>query len=128
MISKAKAVEVTYDVVWPENVPILKAVETLTFPGGEYRKDNSEYPGLPGVLAWAAGQVVYDSLNPTLDSDKLFDHYLVRLFPALIERQVDLSMDQFPEDLKPASKRVDVIMNRWYFKELHAGLKKRIYF
>jgi hypothetical protein len=128
MISKHKAVEISYDVVWPENVPVLKAGETLTFPGGEYRKDNTQYPGLPGVLAWAAGQLVYDSLNPTLDSDKLFDDYLVRLFPALIERQVDLSMDQFPEDLKPASKRVDVIMNRWYFKELHAGLKKRIFY
>jgi len=128
MISKPKAIQVTYSVVWPDNVPVLKAGETLTFPGGEYRADHTEYPGLSGILGWATGQVVYDSLNPALQSDDLFNHYLVRLIPALIERQVDLPIDQFPEDLKPASNRVEVVMNNWYFKELHAGLKKRIYY
>jgi hypothetical protein len=128
MITRQKAVEVTYDVVWPEDVPVLKAGETLTFPGGEYREDNPDYPGLPGVLSWAAGQIVYDSLSPRLDRETLYYRYLARLVPALNERQVDLSLDQFPEDLKPASKRVNVIMNRWYFKELHAGLQKRIFY
>jgi hypothetical protein len=128
MLNRPKSLEITYDVVWPEEVPVLKAGETLTFPGGEYREDHPDYPGLPGVLSWAAGQIVYDSLAPTLESENLYYRYLARLVPALIERQVDLAMDQFPEDLKPASKRVDVIMNRWYFKELHAGLQKRIYY
>ncbi|KPA14814.1 conserved hypothetical protein, secreted [Candidatus Magnetomorum sp. HK-1] len=128
MIGYHKPVQVTYDVYWPTDLPVLKAGETLTFPGGEYRGDHPDHPGLPGVLSWASGQIVYDSLAPTLESESLLYHYLARLVPALLERQVNLSLDQFPEDLKPASKRVDVIMNRWYFKELHAGLKKRIYY
>ena len=128
MVNKPKAVPVTYDVSWPENVPTLKAGESLTFPGGENRADNSTAPGLPGTLGWSAGQVVYDPLNPKMESNKLYEKYLVRLVPALISREVDLAIDKFPESLKPASKRVDVIMNRWYFKELHAGLKQRIYY
>jgi hypothetical protein len=51
-----------------------------------------------------------------------------RMVPALLEREVAFPIDNFPEDLKPASVRVDVIMNRWYFKELHAGLKSRLYY
>ena len=128
MIGRAKSVMVTYDVTWPTDTPILKAGESLTFPGGEFRADHTTYPGLPGVLAWATGQVVYDSLNPSMDNTKLYDKYLVRLVPALLEREVDFPIDRFPETLQPASGRVDVIMNRWYFKELHAGLKKRVYY
>jgi len=128
MIGRAKAVQVTYDVTWPPDTPVLKAGESLTFPGGEYRTDHTTYPGLPGVLAWAAGQVVYDSLNPAMENAKLYDKYLVRLVPALLEREVDFPIDRFTENLQPASGRVDVIMNRWYFKELHAGLKTRIYY
>jgi len=128
MVGKFRAIEVTYNVVWPDNVPVLKAGESLTFPGGEYRTDHSDYPGLPGVLAWATGQVVYDALNPTMSDNYLNSNYLVRMVPALLEREVLLPIDQFPDDLKPASGRVDVLMNRWYFKELHAGLKSRIYY
>ncbi|MBF0451505.1 MAG: hypothetical protein HQK75_12440, partial [Candidatus Magnetomorum sp.] len=128
MVNNYRAIEVTYNVVWPDNVPVLKAGESLTFPGGEFRADHSDYPGLPGVLAWATGQVVYDTLNPTMNCDKIFNNYLVRIVPALLEREVHLSIDTFPDDLKPASGRVNVIMNRWYFKELHTGLKSRIYY
>jgi hypothetical protein len=128
MVDNYRAVEVTYNVVWPDDVPVLKAGESLTFPGGEFRADHSNYPGLPGVLAWATGQVVYDALNPNMISDDLNSNYLVRMVPALLEREVLLTIDNFPDDLKPASGRVDVIMNRWYFKELHAGLKKRVYY
>jgi len=128
LVEHYRGIEVTYNVVWPDDVPVLKAGESLTFPGGEFRSDHSDYPGLPGVLAWATGQVVYDALNPTMNNEKLNSHYLIRMVPALLEREVSLSIDKFPEDLKPASGRVDVIMNRWYFKELHAGLKSRIYY
>jgi len=128
MVNSPKAITVKYNVVWPEDVPVLKAGETLTFPGGEYRADNTSAPGLPGVLGWASGQLVYDTLNPTMASEPLFQKYLVRVIPGLIERKVNLSLEDFPQDLQPASKRVNVIMNRWYFKELHAGLKKRIYY
>ncbi|MBF0452116.1 MAG: LamG domain-containing protein [Candidatus Magnetomorum sp.] len=128
MTGRPKVVEVRYDVTWPEDVPILKAGESLTFPGGEYRADNPTYPGLPGVLGWAAGQVVFDSLNPKMSVDKLNAYYQVRLMPALLERTVDLKLANYPEDLKPAGKRVDVVGTRWYFKELHAGLKTRIFY
>jgi hypothetical protein len=128
MTNKQKAVEVTYDVVWPDNIPVLKSGESLTFPGGEYRADNTESPGLPGALGWASGQVVFDSLNPNMDTNKLYSSYLVRLVPALVERTVPLSLDNIPDDLKPASGRVDVFMNRWYFNQLHSGIKKRLFY
>ncbi|KPA16622.1 conserved hypothetical protein, secreted, partial [Candidatus Magnetomorum sp. HK-1] len=128
MTGRKKAVQITYDVYWPIDLPVLKAGETLTFPGGENRADNNNAPGLPGILAWASGQIVYDSLNPLMDSSNLLDTYIARIVPALLERKVNFPIDSFPEDLQPASKRVEVFMNRWYFKELHAGLKKRIYY
>ncbi|KPA09542.1 hypothetical protein MHK_010254 [Candidatus Magnetomorum sp. HK-1] len=128
MIGRAKAVEVIYNTIWPESTPIIKAGETLTFSGGEYRDDNTTSPGLPGVLAWSAGQVVYDDLNKTMDATDVFYKYLVRLGPVLLERTVDLPIDKYPETLKPAGKLVDVVGTRWYFKELHAGIKSRIFY
>ena len=128
MIQYEKAVEVTYDVVWPDNIPVLKSGESLTFPGGEFRADHTESPGLPGALGWATGQVVFDSLNPKMDTNKQFSSYLVRLVPALVERTVPLSIDNIPDDLKPSSGRVDVFMNRWFFKQLHSGIKNRLFY
>ncbi|MBF0451225.1 MAG: hypothetical protein HQK75_11025 [Candidatus Magnetomorum sp.] len=128
MRNKEKSVTVKYDAIWPDDVPVLKAGETLAFPGGEHRSENTNAPGLPGTLGWASGQLIYDTLNPTMDSESLFQHYLARVVPGLIERKVPYALSDFPEDLQPASKRVDVIMNKWYFKELHAGIKSRIYY
>ncbi len=128
MLGRDKAVEVIYDTAWPDETPVLKAGETLTFPGGEYRADNPVYPGTPGALGWASGQLVFDTLNPSMDKEKLFKYYLVRVVPALLERTVDLPLDSYPEDLKPAAKRVKVSGTRWFFKELHAGLKTRIFY
>jgi len=128
MLGREKAGEVRYNVTWPADLPVLKAGETLTFPGGEYRADNPDSPGLPGVLGWAAGQVVFDDLNPNMDGGKTFANYLVRLVPVLEERIVALASDKFPDGLKPASKRAEVVMGRWHFKDLHAGLKDRIFY
>ncbi|KPA17217.1 conserved hypothetical protein, secreted [Candidatus Magnetomorum sp. HK-1] len=128
MVGMEKATQVTYDVYWPDEVSILKAGESITFPGGENRAENNNAQGLPAVLAWASGQIVYDSLNPLMNSNDLLENYMARLVPVLLERKVAFPIASFPEDLQPASKRVEVIMNRWYFKELHAGLKKRIYY
>lgn len=69
--------KILYKSEWPDTVPTLKAGETLTFSGGEYRADKPyteeinedgeietiETPGLPGVLAFASAEVVYDDLN-----------------------------------------------------------------
>ncbi|ETR73416.1 MAG: hypothetical protein OMM_06936 [Candidatus Magnetoglobus multicellularis str. Araruama] len=128
MIGKDKSVEVTYNVTWPDDVPVLRSGESLTFPGGETRTDDTTYPGLPGVLGWAAGQVVYDSLNPSLSTADIASDFSARLIPALLERRVPFSLDDFPGDLKPASGRVDILMNMWFFKELHAGIRTRIFY
>jgi len=121
-------VEVRYDVTWPEDLPVLKEGETLTFSGGENRADNTEAEGLPQVLAWAAGQVVYDSLNPLMDPTGVFGFYSVRLAQVLEERTVELKRENFPEGLEPAGGRVQNIGGRYSFTELHAGLKKRIFY
>ena len=123
---KDKAVRVRYDVSWPDDAPVLKAGETLTFPGGEYRADNTASPGLPGVLAWKTGQVVYDPLNPTMTASKLSTDYLVRLAPVLEERTVDFE-GAFPAAFSPGN-RVDIIQGRYYFKDLPASLKTRLYY
>jgi len=128
MIGKDKSVRVKYDVEWPENVPVLKVGETLTFPGGEFRHDNPDKKGLPGIISWAAGQILYDDMNKKMDSEKTNDNYLARLAPVLLERSVDLKRANYPEQLEPASKRVNVIKNQWYYKALDAGLKKRIFY
>jgi hypothetical protein len=128
MVGRAKAVEVRYNTKWPDETPIIKAGETLTFSGGEYRADNTTSPGLPGVLAWSAGQVIYDDLNKTMDSTNVFNRYLVRLAPVLLERTVDLPLEKYPEALKPAGKLVDVVGTRWYFKDLDSGIKSRIFY
>ncbi|MEM7394451.1 MAG: hypothetical protein AAF492_19115, partial [Verrucomicrobiota bacterium] len=75
--------EVVFDVVWPDNLPILKVGETLTFAGGEYHADHPQSPGLPGVVGWKAGRVIYDSLNTTMSTNKTFTDYAARLISPL---------------------------------------------
>ncbi|MEO5332811.1 MAG: LamG domain-containing protein [Magnetococcus sp. YQC-5] len=126
MLGKDKAVSVRYNVAWPQTVPILKAGETVTFPGGEYKADHPDAPGLPGILGWSSGQVVFDQTNPTMSN--VNNSYLVRIAPVLTEKTVDLSVGNFPPDLKPAGKRVDVVQGRYYFKDLNASLKSRVFY
>lgn len=126
---------VDYSTVWPLDSPILKVGETLTFAGGEYAADNPGAAGLPGVLAWAAGEVIYDDLNPdmreglNLDQDgQDFDRYTARMISALEERTVDLPVAQFPEALRPASGRTTVDGTFYIFDELSSSLKKRVFY
>jgi hypothetical protein len=82
--NNAKPNKILYKSDWPKEAPVLKAGETLTFSGGEYRAgsippcwcwDNNgnpklvQTPGLPGVLAFAVGEVVFDALNPHGNTD-----------------------------------------------------------
>ncbi|MBF0452260.1 MAG: IPT/TIG domain-containing protein [Candidatus Magnetomorum sp.] len=126
LIGKPRAVQVRYNVRWPDKVPIIKAGETLTFTGGEYRADTPTHEGLPGVLGWAAGEIVYDSLNKQMSSDLMKTDYLARLAPVLEKVCVDLSILQ--EEFQPANGRVDVVNGFYYFKDLHAGIKNRLYY
>lgn len=125
---------VHYTTAWPLDVPVLKVGETLTFAGGEYASENSEAPGLPGVLAWAAGEVVYDDLNPdmregsTNQDGKDFEDYTCRMISALEERLVDLALVHFPVDLLPATGRTTVDGTVYTFDELSSSLKKRIFY
>src|SRR5581483_9370866 len=133
---------VTYTTVWPQNLPVLKVGETLTFPGGEYAADNpttpvalpdgnistQPTPGLPGVVGWAAGQIVFDTKNPTMDDQLILSSYSARLFPALEQREVDLPINQFPDVLLPANKRTEVQNGNYVFLELPSSLQKRIFY
>lgn len=134
------AQEVKYTTRWPENLPVLKTGETLTFAGGEYRADHPtqlvlnesgqvetvETPGLPGVLAWAAGQVVYDDLNPTLEDDQLLSRYTIRTVPVLEERVAELPTETFPAELLPANGRTRVQRGKYIFSELSSSLQRRL--
>lgn len=135
---------VNYTTAWPTDAAVMKVGETLTFSGGEYAADNAGADGLPGLLAWAAGEVVYDDLNPdmreggTIDPEggpfgddqdgNSFDNYTARIYPALEERVVPLPVAQFPTELLPATGRTDVDGTIYLFPELSSSLKKRIFY
>lgn len=133
---------ILYTTVWPTDVPILKVGETLTYAGGEYQLDNPTTttftdtgdlvdvptPGLPAVVGFAAGQVVFDTLNPTMDDQLAFNHYTARIFPALEERVVSLPVSSFPSALLPANGRSTVQSGVYVFSQLPSSLQKRIFY
>ena len=133
---------VLYTTTWPQDVPILKVGETLTFPGGEYHQDNptttittdtggietKDTPGLPGVVGFAAGQIVFDTLNPVMDDQLAFDHYTAQIYPGLEQRTVDLATTDFPDLLLPANNRTKVSNGKYVFVELPSSLQKRIFY
>jgi hypothetical protein len=123
---KPRPVVVRYNVRWPDKVPILKAGETLTFSGGEYRSDTPTCAGLPGVLGWSSGEILFDSLNKQMEPDKMSTDYLARLAPVLEKVCVDLGPIQ--EEYQPSAGRVRVVNSMYYFNELHAGIKTRFYY
>lgn len=134
--------KVLYKSDWPENAPVLKAGETLTFAGGEYRADNPfrtvsagdgtvkkvETPGLPGVLAFASAEVVFDSMNALSQVGKWKTNWTARIAQVLESRKVPLSLADFPGDLQPATKRTRVKSGKYVFAELPASLQKRVLF
>lgn len=125
---------------WPEVVPVLKAGETLTFAGGEYRADNPfqvtindldeveqvATPGLPGVLAFASAEVVFDSLNPRTESSGWTDRWTARVAQVLDRRSVALAGGAFPLDLQPATGRSRVRQGKLVFADLPASLQNRV--
>ena len=120
---------VRYTAAWPDAVPILKAGETLTFAGGEYKADYPAADGLPGVIGWAAGEVIYDSLNPAMNSAGAFSKYTARLIAPLEERSVTLTASDaaaLVEKIQPATKVTRAKGARWQFAGLPASLGKRI--
>lgn len=129
---------VRFDAVWPENLPILKVGESLTYAGGEFKADHptrivggevSETPGLPGVIGWAAGQVLFDSANPALRSDHAAN-FTARLLNPLVElsaRLVQTEVTGQDNTFQPASAdRITVRGGLWKFLKLSASLQKRV--
>jgi len=133
-------IKVLYKSEWPANAPVLKAGETLTFSGGEFRADHptrailnnqgeveiAETPGLPAVLAFASAEVVFDSLNPEAATTKWKTSWTARVAQVLDRRAVTLKMLDFPLDLAPATKRSRVKQGKYIFNELPASLQKRL--
>lgn len=132
---------ILYKSDWPEILPVLKAGETLTFSGGEHRADRPfttvvdngvvrtvETPGLPGVLAFACAEVVFDSLNPFAKDSQWTNGagWTARMAQVLDVRSVPLSFAQFPPDLAPATKRTRVKQGKYVFGELPASLQNRV--
>ena len=129
---------VLYHSRWPDVVPVLKAGETLTFSGGEFRQDHAtmvvpdgdgvktvQTPGLPGVLAFASAEVVFDMLNPTADSATWRNSWSARIAQVLDYRRVSLAFGNFPSELAPATGRTRVSGGLYVFNELSASLQKR---
>lgn len=130
-VTRSTPVPVRYDTVWPDSTPILKIGETLTYAGGEQQADDPEAPGLPGVIGWAAGEVVFDSMNPSMapvTSLGAARDFSARLIAPLPARRVALSTARLPESLKAGSPDVRVEGDTWYFSKLSPSLQKRVFF
>jgi hypothetical protein len=137
--TNARPNRILYKSDWPAVAPVLKAGETLTFSGGEYRQDNPNTsvldgngnvqtvptPGLPGVLGFAVGEVVFDALNPRGSTSLLTNSWTVRMGQVLDVRTQVLPIGDFPTDLLPASGRTRVSGGKYVFNELPASLQKR---
>ena len=125
-VSNSLPIWVTNRVTWPAAVPTLKAGETLTFSGGEINRDDASRPGVPGVVGWAAGKIVFDQANPALTYDKTISNYLARLASPLLSIEVSLPIAKVPAELLPASGNVTVTGTAWTFNNLDASLQPRI--
>jgi hypothetical protein len=129
---------VQYRARWPENPPIMKAGETLTYAGGEYRADNPTYPGLPGVIGWGVGEVIFDSMNPTKRSvvagglPSAFGRYTARLIAPLEPRRVSIGSQeeaqQIAQIIQPASGLTRAYGTVWKFTNLPASLARRLFY
>lgn len=129
---------VVFKTYWRTDYPILKRGETMTYPGGENRADHSLAQGLPGIVGWQSARLVFDSRTPTMIFKTLaeIEDYSARVIRPLdqytypIGQEVLSSIrDAQGTPLTPASRnRVQVVGERWYFKELTGSLQKRFYF
>lgn len=129
------AIRVLYKSDWPQNTPVLKAGETLTFAGGEYRADNpfrtvdgelEETEGLPGVVAFASAEVVFDSRNPSGTLTGWRDQWTARVAQVLDVRSTSLPLKDFPPVLQPATKRSRVKSGKYIFNDLPSSLQRRV--
>lgn len=133
--------KILYKADWPRVAPVLKAGETLTFSGGEYRSDHAtitvptedgsgtetiQTPGLPAVVAFAVTEVVFDNMNPEGRLDRVTDRWTVRSAQVLETRTVALANTSFPDALRPAGGKSRDFKGKYFFNDLPASLQKRL--
>jgi hypothetical protein len=121
---------ILYHSYWKENYPVLKRGETLAYAGGEYKADHPGAPGLPAVINWASGEVVFDSATPdmAIHEDDL-ERFNARFMRLLDVQLVDYPKEELPEELSPQrTDKVTVSGGRWYFKGLGGSLSQRFYY
>ena len=130
----SQPIRVLYKSDWPAVAPTLKAGETLTFSGGEFRADNPtsivngetvETPGLPAVLGFSVAEIVFDALNPKGSAALLDASWTARMAQVLDVRSVVLPTGSFPGALTPANGRTRVSGGKYVFNDLPASLQKR---
>ncbi|WP_166443009.1 LamG domain-containing protein [Phragmitibacter flavus] len=127
---------VRYEAFWKDDYPVIKTGETLTYAGGEYKKDHPKANGLPAVVGWAAGQVVFDTANPPMlpiakvpgaTGDITKNLSSARIIRPLDHRSVAIDADNdLPKGLNPANNNVLVRGTQWFFTGLSASLQKRV--
>jgi hypothetical protein len=126
-----KAQPIDYSSYWKENYPVLKRGETLAYAGGEYKADNPTAPGLPGVIGWASGEVVFDSATPDMAiNDEEVTQFNARFMRLLDALSVDFTKEAMgAAGLTPANPdKVSVSGTRWYFKQLAGSLGRCFYY
>ncbi len=138
--TQAQPNRILYKSDWPLVAPLLKAGETLTFSGGEYRADHPTIqvagadgdlltvttPGLPAVLGFAVGEVVFDALNPRGLTELVTTSWTLRMGQVLEARTQVLPSGNFPTALLPASGRTRVSGGKYVFNDLPASLQRRL--
>ncbi len=131
---------ILYKSDWPDVVPVLKAGETLTFSGGEFRADNPQMvisdfegnlrtidtPGLPQLTAFASAEVVFDALNPDGSDAGWKSSWSARVGQVLDVRRLSLKVEDFPPVLQPANGKTRVSGGQYIFVDLPASLQKRV--
>ena len=115
---------------WPVGVAALKAGESLTYSGGEINADNGNAKGLPGIVGWAGGKIVYDGANPSMDPAQLTSKFLGRVASPLLGIEVPLAIKDVPAAIRPGAspKTVTVNGSTWSFDGLDASLGARVYY
>lgn len=121
---------VKYTSQWRSDYPKLKRGETLTYQGGEYFNETPGSNGLPAVVAMKAAEVVYDDATPTmLLDDNNVGNYSARIIRPLDRHEAPFKVSEMKDaGFSPASTKIFIVAERWYFKELPGSLQRRFYF
>lgn len=130
-------VKVKYSSAWRADYPKLKRGESLTYLGGEYFNENPGSNGLPALVAMGAAELVFDSSTPsmvyasagTTGNTYRIEQASARIIRPLDRREYPFTVAQMQTaGFSPASPKIFVVAERWYFKDLPGSLQKRLYF